>query len=320
MDQKAVTSRNAVKKQAEKDIPLSRLTTMRVGGKARRFLCAQNEAELIRLIKAAKNSGEPCVVIGEGSNLIPSDKGFAGLVIKNEIRTFAAQGVKAAIGSGCNLTRAISRLNTLGLAGMEKMSGIPGTVGGAIYGCAGAYGQEIKDCLVRVKIFDGEKIRLLNSEQCAFGYRESIFKKKKRWIILEAQFKLKPADPKRLVSESANVRNERGEKYRSGLRCPGSFFKNILLADLPRKIRTGLLAKIDPSRVIHGKLPAGYLLELVGAKGTRVGKIEVAKHHGNLIFNKGGGKTRDIIRLAAILKRKVRARFGIELKEEIQYL
>jgi len=304
------------------DFPLRNLTTMKIGGPARYFVSVGNKNSLIKAIDLAKKFKLKWYFISsDGSNLVPSDHGFGGLVIKNEIKSFKVKNGRVVIGSGNDLLKSISKLNKLGLAGMEKMAGIPGTVGGAIYGCAGAYGQDIKNCLIGVEIYDGTKSRWLSKPQCRFGYRESIFKKRKNLIIIGAEFDFKKDNPRKLLNISRRIIKLREEKYRPGLLCPGSFFKNIVVKDIkPRKLREKFLSKIDKSKIIHGKIPAGYLLEMVGAKNVISGGISVAKHHGNLIFNTGDGKAEDIEKIAKILKTRTKRRFGLELEEEIQYL
>lgn len=324
----------------KKNYPLKKLTTMKIGGPAKYFLITRKENDLISAINWAKKNKIKWYVIGDGSNLIPGDKGFDGLIIKNEIRdanirmppSSRAQSVHYGAGSndtnkstvivaaGNNLLQFINKLNRLGLAGMEKMAGIPGTVGGAIYGSAGAYGQEIKNNLLKIKIFDGKKTTWLSRKQCSFGYRESIFKKRKNWVILGVEFKFKKSDSKKLQKISKEIIKIRKKKYWPNLLCPGSFFKNIVIKDLGLALQQKFLSKIPKEKIIHGKVPTGYLLEMVGAKGMKCGNIRIAKHHGNLIYNSGRGKTSEIVKLAKLLKQRVRKKFGIDLEEEIQYI
>jgi len=337
-------------KRLKRNFLLKRLTTIKIGGPAKYFIRAKTEKDLIDGIDIANKFRLKWCVIGDGSNLIPSDDGFDGLIIKNEIAGFSFKGlnsnkklsssinseIRVIVGVGENLTKFISKLNRLGFAGMEKMVGIPGTIGGAIYGCAGAYGQDISNCLVRVKVFDGssklkgndKKIFWLSKKQCKFSYRESIFKKKKNLVILAAEFKFKNDDPEKLKKISREIIKLREEKYWPKLSCPGSFFKNVVIKNIkPKELRRkflSILQKISgqgyKEKVKYGKIPAGYLLELVGAKNMGFGGIKVAEHHANLIYNFKNGSYRDVRRLAEILKYKIRKKFGIELEEEIQYI
>lgn len=301
--------------------PLKNLTTMKVGGPAKYFFIARNEKKLIKIIKWAYENKIRRYVAGAGSNLIPSDEGFNGLVIKNQIEGFKKTGNKIYAGAGNDLCGFIFKVNKLGLAGIEKMAGIPGTVGGAIYGCAGAYGQEIKDCLTGVRIYDGKAIKWISKNQCRFNYRESIFKIKKNWIILGAEFKFKSGDRKNLMSKSREIIRIREKKYQPNILCSGSFFKNILVENIkPLALRKKIIKKIGQDKITFGKIPAGYILDVVGAKGMKYGGIAVAKHHGNLIYNSGKGKTSEILKLSKMLKFKIKKKFGLKLEEEIQYL
>ena len=294
---------------------------MKIGGPAKYFFIAQNEKNLIKVIKWAEQNKVRWYIVGEGSNLIPSDEGFNGLIIKNKIENFKKIGNKIYVGAGNNLLEFILKVNKFGLAGIGKMAGIPGTIGGAIYGCAGAYGQEIKDCLVGVRIYDGKATKRISKNQCRFNYRESIFKTKKNHIILGAEFRFKNGDSKKLMNESKKIIKLREKKYWPCLLCPGSFFKNIIIKNIkPAALRKKLLKKIGKDKIMFGKIPAGYILEAVGAKGMKCGGIKVAKHHGNLIYNSGKGKSSEILKLAKILKNKIKRKFGLDLEEEVQFV
>lgn len=318
----------------KKNFLLREITSTGVGGPAKFYVEVKSEVELMAAINWAKKNGKKYFLIGDGSNLIPSDEGFNGLIIKNKIEKFEIKNKIVLIGAGNSLLAVINRLNQLGWGGLEKMAGIPGTVGGAVYGCAGAYGQEIKDRLIAVQIlpmFRGSTSkhnfqtsaggRWLTKQQCRFGYRDSVFKKHPEWVILGAEFKLTGSDPEILRKTSAEIVKIRSRKYPPGLKCPGSFFKNIIINQIkPASFRKKFLAKIDQSKIKHGKIPAAHLLELVGAKGMKRREIVVADHHANLIYNTGRGKSKDVWALAALLKKRVKKTFGIELEEEIKYL
>lgn len=205
-----------------------------------------------------------------------------------------------------------------GLAGFEALYGIPGTVGGALVGNAGAYGQAISDRLVSVTIFDGKKVRKISKKQCKFAYRNSIFKTKiaKDWLVLEAEFLLEPGNKKELQKKSREIIKTRNKRYPKNLKCPGSFFKNVLVADVSKKS----LAKVYPEKIRDGKINTGWLLEKSGALNLRSGAVHVSDWHGNLIVNDGGGTAKDVKKLASLLKNKVYKKFGIKLEEEVKYL
>lgn len=304
----------------KRNVPLKRLTTLKLGGPAQFFVEVADIDELGAALAFARSQKIPFYVMGEGSNLVPSDKGIKGLLIKIAFKGIVVKGAVVNVAGGENLLSFIHALNRKGLAGMERMAGIPGTVAGAVYGNAGAYGQEVKNHLREVAFFDGRKIRVLKNAGAHLGYRNSIFKRHKSWIILSAAFRLGRGAPRVLSKTSREIVALREVKYKPGLKCPGSFFKNIKLDDLPSSSRGALLKKVPVEWVTYGKVAAGKLLEEVGAKGMREGGIRIALHHGNLFYNTGRGTTAEIKRLAKRLKGKVKRRFGIELEEEVQYL
>ncbi|MBI3458841.1 UDP-N-acetylmuramate dehydrogenase [Candidatus Azambacteria bacterium] len=298
-----------------------KITTMKIGGLARYFLVVKKETELVEAIFLAQQLKLKWYIIGDGSNLIPDDLGFDGLIIKNQITDFIVQDNKIFIGAGNNLLNTILNLDKLGLAGLEKMAGIPGTIGGAIYGSAGAYGQEIKDCLSRVRIFDGKVFKWLSKKNCRFQYRNSLFKSQKNLIIVGVEFICPKKEAKELLKISQDIIKLREKKYQPGLLCPGSFFKNIVIKDIGlEKIRKKLLSKIDSNKVIFGKIPVGHLLETVGARGLKQGGVIVASHHGNLLYHEGKGRAKDVVILANLLKNRVKKHFGIIIEEEVQYV
>src|SRR3990167_11367561 len=142
--------------------PLKNFTTMGIGGPARFFIDFESVKELQELLSFAKEHSLPWVVVGEGSNLVPADAGYAGIVVRNRIDFLKCKGSKVNVGAGANLFAAVKKLNQTGLAGFERMAGIPGTVGGAIYGCAGGSRQEIKEHPGRGKGFYGRRRRALD--------------------------------------------------------------------------------------------------------------------------------------------------------------
>ena len=197
-----------------------------------------------------------------------------------------------------------------GLEGLHTMTGIPGWVGGAIYGNAGAYGHSIHEFVESVRFFDGSEVREIGNAACEFHYRESVFKRHKDWIVLEATLRLPPGDPAELRATADGILKVRNEKYPPTMRCAGSIFKNLILAELPESVRAQV-----PERVIReGKVPSAYFLELAGAKGMVLGGVQVADYHANLIYNAGGGTSQQVRELIGTLKRPgagaVRTRAG----------
>jgi len=203
-----------------------------------------------------------------------------------------------------------------GLKGLETMTGIPGWVGGAVYGNAGAYGHSIQERVVSVRFLERGCVREIPNAACEFAYRESLFKRRKDWVILSATLRLESEDPEVLRAAANGILKIRNEKYPPTMRCAGSIFKNLLWSDLPEAVR----ALVPAAVVREGKVPSAYFLEHAGAKGMRRGGVRVADYHANLIYNQGGGTAQEVGDLIAELKRLVHHRFSLRLEEEVQFL
>lgn len=299
----------------EENYLMSQITTLGIGGPAQKFVSVSSSQQLIEILSYAKQNQLAYLVIGGGSNLLVSDKGIDKLVIKNEVSGIEQLGNVLSVKSGTILQELVDYTIKNGLGGMNKLTGIPGTLGGAVFGNAGAYGHGISDYLVSVDAFNGEKIITFSKKECQFSYRNSGFKRN-GYTILEIRFQLDAADPKLLKMEADNVLKQRLIKYPKGIKCPGSFFKNLVAQEIP----ASLVKNIPPDKIVYGKIPAGALLEMVGAKGDKLNGIEIAPYHANLFVNKGDGKAADFYTLAKKYALKVKEKFGIELEPEVQLI
>ncbi len=159
-------------------------------------------------------------------------------------------------------------------------------------------------------------MRELDRAACEFHYRESVFKKNKDWIVYETDLVLTPAPREELRATAGHIVETRNQKFPPEMKCAGSIFKNLILAELP----TGVAAQVPSEIVREGKIPAAWFLERSGAKGLARGGVQVASYHANLVYNTGSGNARDLRELIADLKARVRARFGLDLEEEVQYV
>lgn len=302
--------------QVRVDAPLRDYTRFGVGGPARILVDSEDEGSFLEALARARQSGLPTMVIGGGTNLIVSDDGFPGVVLRYRAARILVDGPLVTAEAGAVLQDLVDTSIDHGLRGLETMTGIPGSVGAAVYGNAGAYGRSIAESVVSVRYFDGESVRTRSHAECEFQYRESVFKREKEWVIFSVLLRLEPADAADLRVTADRILTTRNAKYPPTMKCAGSIFKNLLLVELPPAARERVPAKV----VIEGKVPAAWFLEQVGAKGEAVGDIRVAEYHANLIYNAGAGRAADLRALIADLKERVRGEFGLEIEEEVQYV
>jgi len=295
---------------------LSGHTRFGIGGPAEVFVQAGSEDAFAQVLRVSQASGANYSVIGDGTNLIVSDQGFDGIVLRLAAQAIARDGATVHAQAGAELQSLVDYCIDHGLRGLETMTGIPGSVGAAVYGNAGAYGHSIDERVRQVRFLDGPAIRWFTTAECRFHYRESIFKNHKDWIILGVELNMTPAPAAELRQTADEIFKIRLAKYPATMKCAGSIFKNLILAELPESVRRQI-----PERVVReGKAPSAYFLEQVGAKGMRSGGIHVADYHANLIYNAGNGTAREVCELIGELKSRVRNQFGLELEEEVQYV
>jgi UDP-N-acetylmuramate dehydrogenase len=296
--------------------PLSRYTRFAIGGPADLYVETSNTESFVAALRVARVSGQHYVVIGGGTNLIVSDEGFRGIVLRFTARRIFAADECVTAESGAVLQDLVDFTVDRGLKGLETLAGIPGSVGAAIYGNAGAYGHSISERVRGVRFYDGRDVRVFDNSACEFRYRESVFKHHKDWIIFSTELLMEAADAAELRKISNDIVTVRNEKFPVTMKCAGSIFKNLLLSDLPN----GLAERIPAQFIREGKVPAAYFLEEVGAKGMTHGDIHVANYHANLIYNGGAGTAADLRAVIAELKSRVQRKFSLTLEEEVQYV
>lgn len=284
----------------EEQISLSRFTTMHVGGPARYFVRARDENDIREGLRLARVHNLPFFILGAGSNTLFSDEGFEGVVIHMEDRTVMVEGDVVVAGSGVFMRQLVTRALSANLRGLEELAGIPGTVGGAVRGNAGTWRTETKDVLKEVDVLmrDGEQwlVKKIRKEECQFGYRDSIFKRQREWVIVRAYFQLAIGDAlegKKRVAEDMRMRRER-QPYEAP--SSGSIFKNP-----------------DPAAGVF----AGALLEEAGVKGLGVGGAQVSEKHANWILNTGKATSRDVLTLIDLMMKAVIKKRGITLEPEV---
>jgi len=297
------------------DEPLAPHTTFRAGGPADLFVEAKTISKLVEYVRLARQHGVPVFILGNGSNILVRDGGIRGLVIENHCNEFALdlknpERALLTAESGASLPGIANRLARQGWSGLEWAIGVPGTVGGAVVGNAGAHGGAIADNVIAVSILDAAGARQqLPKTECAFGYRTSRFKRSKGEIVLRAEFEMRRDDPPACIARM-NAYTEHRRRTQPTEASVGSMFKNP--PDDPSAeftLRSGEVLRASS---------AGRLIEQAGLKGTRVGNIEVSRVHANFFVNLGGGTASQVLALVEFVRNKVKAEFGIELELEIE--
>ena len=279
----------------ERSVSLADHSWFRTGGNADFFYKVYDYKKLIELLNLSKKAELPVFFLVGGSNLLFSDNGFRGLVIKNRLEKIKFKDRKLKVESGADLQNLIRSTTSRGIGGWEKLYGIPGTLGGAIRGNAGAYGTEISDFITKVTfINDSGKIEEKDKSSLQFSYRHSEFKDKKLFI-LSAEIELSKLEPDKSRDEIVRISETRKAKHPTR-RTAGCFFKNP----------------------VPGEISAGSLIEEAGLKGSKIGDASISDLHCNFIVNNGNARSEDILNLAGKIKREVKAKTGIELKEEIE--
>ena len=302
--------------EVHRDTPLAQYTRFGFGGPASVVAVTPDENAFREALRIARDGSLPYVIIGGGTNLIVSDNGFPGVVLKLTSDRIDQDETGVCVDSGAVLQTLVDFTVDRSLEGLHTMTGIPGFTGAAIYGNAGAYGHSISERVHTVRFLDGDSVREFSNADCQFQYRDSIFKHRKEWIVLSARLRMPKGDGAALRETADKILATRNKKYPPSMKCAGSIFKNFLLKDLPPEVG----AQVPATSIVEGKVPSAWFLEQVGAKGMQSGDIHVADYHANLIYNAGKGMARDLILIVDELKRRVRDRWNIPLEEEVQYV
>lgn len=283
--------------QVASDEPMSRHTTFRIGGPARRMAFPGTEMELTALLDLVQREGYPCTVIGNGSNLLAPDEGLDRLVINtSRFDAVAVDGATVRAQAGASMARTANAAQRVGLTGLEFAHGIPGTLGGAVFMNAGAYGGEMCQVVRTVRAwFPGEGLVTLSNGACRFGYRHSVFSERPG-VVLSVELELVPGDSGAIKARMEELAAKRRSSQPLELPSAGSTFKR----------------------------PAGYyagtLIDQCGLKGTRVGGAQVSEKHAGFLVNTGGATCADVLALIEKVRETVREKAGVELEPEVRIL
>jgi UDP-N-acetylmuramate dehydrogenase len=300
--------------------PLAKYPAWRIGGPARFFANATTTGELVEALNWAREREAPVFLLGGGSNVLVRDAGFGGLELRFRSQQLRAEGTgdagRAWIAAGAPMAGTVRRLAAQGWGGLQWAEGLPGTIGGAVYGNAGCYGGDVASSLARAWVLAGGEVEEWPIERLGYGYRTSALKATTDGqrpttdqsggtsavggrrsvvspIVVAAEFNIHRADPRELAAQMERTAAERKGKTPVGSSC-GSVFKN------------------PPGD------SAGRLIEATGLKGTRIGGAEIAQKHANYIVNRGGASSDDVLRLVELGRERVAKEFGVELELEVQ--
>ena len=280
-----------------KDEPMALHTSFKIGGKADFLVKPSTEDEIISILKFSKENDIPVFILGNGSNILVRDGGIRGITIKPNLQDISIfendDNVDIIVGAGYPVAKLSRIVSQKEIAGLEFLSGIPGTIGGAVKMNAGAYGSEMKDCVVETKYMDYDgNIYIINAEEHEFGYRRSIFSKKEV-IILETKLKLNYGEKEIIDNKINEITEQRKQKQPITMPSAGSVFKR------------------------GDGFVTARLIDECGLKGFSIGGAEVSTMHAGFIVNKGNATANDVIDLIEYVKNKVKEKYNVDLELEV---
>ncbi|MFZ3101100.1 MAG: UDP-N-acetylmuramate dehydrogenase [Desulfitobacteriaceae bacterium] len=279
----------------ERNFPLRDLTTWKIGGPAEYAYWPPNCQNLVEAVKRVKAAGIPLWIIGRGSNLLIADQGLPGLtIICTALQKITWGDYKVSVEAGYSLARLAQEAGERAWSGLEFARGIPGTVGGALIMNAGAYGCEIAQKILEVRVLVDGELKKLKSSDLKFAYRESSLRGKA--LVLEAEFDFEPGERAQIFTSMKNNLAKRRATQPLDLPNAGSVFRN------------------PPGD------SAGRILEVAGWKGKSRGGALVSVKHANFIVNAGGATASDVLSLMDAIREDILVKFGIELQTEVEYL
>lgn len=309
--------------EIKNQVPLDSYTVYKIGGPARYFVEAQDGTLLKEAVRWAMGKKVPFIILGAGSNVLISDKGFDGLVIRLAGGRVSPEEERVTADAGVTVARLVAASVAAGLTGIEWAIGIPGTVGGSVRGNAGCFGGEMKDVVETVLVYDAERNEdfVLPSQAAEFKYRDSIFKRRPNWIVISAAFKLTRGDKESSQEMIREYAGRRSSSQAIGSKSAGCIFKNIAWGrkDIDRLALLQKHPEFAPFSSLPG-IPAAFLIDRAGLKGKRIGAIEISPRHANYFVNHGGGTAEEVVMLVALAKERIHREYNLMLEEEIQYV
>lgn len=305
-----------------RNISLARRMHYRIGGKTRYFFEPQNAREIEAAVRWAITRDVPFLFLGAGTNMLFSENGYDGLIIQYVKKRIRREPGGIRIAAGTPMSDAVGYFASRGLRDLAWAGGLPGTVGGAVFGNAGCFGGEIKDIVIEVESIAYDKLagtverRVRRAADCLFAYRDSVYKRIGGEIVVSVLVRATPGDTAAVRAEIQSHIDYRRRFQPIECPCAGSTFKNIPLTSVAEEVRSEFadVVKTDPFPVI----PVAAVLDRLGLKGKRIGGAEISAKHPNFFINRHKATFADIIDLIALAKKMTWQRYGIVLEEEIR--
>lgn len=292
---------------------LAKHTTFEIGGPAQYFLTITTTENLISALNWLSGEDVSVFILGGGSNLLLPDHEFSGVVVKVETNGLTTNGNIITADAGVSLATVVATAAKAGLTGLEWAIGIPGTIGGAVRGNAGAMGQDMSHSIKSVTAWQDGEIKTMSPAECAFKYRESAFKTD-GGVVLQVELQLTPGEKLAIAQAMQGYIKQRTGRY-PRLPSAGSFFKNLDVKDWP-----GDTATLPPLFVERGKVPVGWMVEQVKMLGHKRGGAKVSDEHGNFIVNAGGATQADILTVVEDVVQAVYNKYGVTLTPEVEII
>ncbi|MDD4333467.1 MAG: UDP-N-acetylmuramate dehydrogenase [Patescibacteria group bacterium] len=311
-----------IAEKIKQNFSLVQFAAYKVGGPAEFFLEVKTKEDLVGACMWAKEKNKEIKILGGGSNILICDQGIKGLVLKIANSDTVVRGERLDCGAGANLNRAMYLAAGAELSGLEWSAGIPGaTIGGAVRGNAGAFSMSMSDIVETVEAFNLSKnnFNIFSNKDCRFSYRQSYFSDKNDYLIWRVILKMRKGNKEKIEQEIERILFFRQSKQ-PRLPSAGSVFKNIDLEYLESVNKNLSEEAISSGAMKDGRVAAGWLVDLAGLKGKKIGGAKVSLEHANFIVNTGNATAEDIFKLINIIKNEIKIRFKVELKEEIQYI
>ncbi|MFH1744943.1 MAG: UDP-N-acetylmuramate dehydrogenase [bacterium] len=310
-----------IEQKIQEDVDLKPMTTFKIGGRAKLFIDVAEKNELEEAMEWARKNKIDYFILAGGSNVLINSDGVDGLVIKLNNKEIKVLGERMECGAGAEFGKAVNTATSTALSGLEWAVGIPGAVGGAIRGNAGAYGGSISDSVETIEVYDLAKKRfvIFSKNDCQFGYRDSIIKQNKKLIIWQATLRLSKMDGRKVIEKASENLMAR-QSSQPKLPSAGCIFKNPEIAVI-KEASQYLAKEAEKNGVVrNGKVGAGWIIKELGFGGKKQGGAKVSLEHTNFIVNTGNATAGDVAILISFIKQRARTMFNLELHEEIEYL